>query len=161
MRTWRAVFERSTTFARRSTGPSPRSGTRRSASISPSLMRRSGNICLLMTECRERCERALLSLEPHVTANTRPRMQLQIALAGAMITTMGAAEQAKTVLTEALETADTLNDIDAQARALTVLRTLYIIYRGEYGPGADRGGTARRNRRSYRRPRKPSCRLIG
>jgi predicted ATPase len=33
----------------------------------------------LMSECRERCERALLGLEPHVTANMRLRMELQIA----------------------------------------------------------------------------------
>jgi predicted ATPase/DNA-binding winged helix-turn-helix (wHTH) protein/Tfp pilus assembly protein PilF len=88
---------------------------------------------LLVKECRERCERALLSLEPHVTANTRPRMQLQLALAGAMFITLGAAEQAKTILTEALDTADMLNDIDAQARALASLRSLYV-HRGEYGP---------------------------
>ncbi len=85
----------------------------------------------LMIECRERCERALLSLEPHVTANMRLRMQLQIALASAIFITMGPAEQAKTVLTEALETADALNDLDAQAGALSTLLAIYI-FRGEY-----------------------------
>jgi predicted ATPase/DNA-binding winged helix-turn-helix (wHTH) protein len=86
----------------------------------------------LMSECRERCERALLSLEPHVTANTWLRMELQIALAAAMLITMGPAEQARTLLTEALETADALNDLDAQARALSTLFSIYA-YRGEYG----------------------------
>jgi predicted ATPase len=43
MRTWRAVFERSTTFARRSTGPSPRPETRRLASTSQPPIRRSGD----------------------------------------------------------------------------------------------------------------------
>jgi predicted ATPase/DNA-binding winged helix-turn-helix (wHTH) protein len=43
----------------------------------------------LMSECRERCERALLGAEPHVTANPSLRMELQIALAGAMYITMG------------------------------------------------------------------------
>src|SRR4029077_9218513 len=38
----------------------------------------------LMSECRERCERALLSLEPHVTANMRLRMGLQMAIASAI-----------------------------------------------------------------------------
>jgi predicted ATPase/DNA-binding winged helix-turn-helix (wHTH) protein len=86
----------------------------------------------LMSECRERCERALLSLEPHVTANTWLRMELQIALAAAMLITMGPAEQARTLLTEALETADALNDLDAQTRALSTLFTIYA-YRGEFG----------------------------
>jgi len=87
----------------------------------------------LMIECRERCERALFSLEPHVTTNMRLRlrMQLQMALASAMFITMGPAEQAKTLLTEALETADALNDLDAQAGALSTLLAIYI-FRGEY-----------------------------
>jgi tetratricopeptide (TPR) repeat protein len=75
----------------------------------------------------------LLSLSPRATANTRQRMQLQIALASAMFITLGTAEEVKALLTEALDTADTLNDIDAQVRALTSLRTLYV-HRGEYGP---------------------------
>jgi len=86
----------------------------------------------LMIECRERCERALLGLEPHVTANMLLRMELQMALAAAMFITMGPAEQAKTLLTEALETANVLNDLDAQARALSTLISVYTA-RGEYG----------------------------
>ncbi len=87
----------------------------------------------LMSECRERCERALLSLEPHVTSHTRSRMQLQIALAGATFVTLGAAEQAKTILTDAIDSAYILNDIDTQARGLAALRAIHV-YRGEYGP---------------------------
>jgi predicted ATPase/DNA-binding winged helix-turn-helix (wHTH) protein len=86
----------------------------------------------LMSECREHCERALLSLDPPVTANMRLRMVLQIALASAMFITMGGAEQAQTFLAEALETADALNDLHAQARALTTLLAIYF-FRGEYG----------------------------
>jgi predicted ATPase/DNA-binding winged helix-turn-helix (wHTH) protein len=86
----------------------------------------------LMIECRERCERALLGLEPHVNANIRLRMQLQIALAAAIFITLGPAEQAKTLLTEALETADALNDLHAQAGALSTLLSIYF-FRGEYG----------------------------
>jgi predicted ATPase/DNA-binding winged helix-turn-helix (wHTH) protein len=86
----------------------------------------------LMSECRERCERALLSLEPHVTANMSQRMKLQVALASAIFITMGPPEQAITLLTEALETADALSDLDAQAQALSVLMNIYT-YRGEYG----------------------------
>ena len=87
----------------------------------------------LMIECRERCERALLGLEPHVTANMRLRMELQMDLAAAMFVTMGPpAEQATTLLTEALETADALNDLNAQGRALTTLLAIYFFC-GEYG----------------------------
>ena len=86
----------------------------------------------LMSECRERCERALLSLEPHVTANMSLRMELQINLASAIFITMGPPEQAKTLLTEALETADALNDLNAQAGALSTLISIYVS-RGEYG----------------------------
>src|ERR1700688_3078300 len=86
----------------------------------------------LMIECRERCERALLSLEPHVTANMWLRMELQMDLAAAIFITMGPPEQAKSLLTEALETADALNDLNTQARALSTLISIYAS-RGEYG----------------------------
>jgi predicted ATPase/DNA-binding winged helix-turn-helix (wHTH) protein len=85
----------------------------------------------LMRECRERCERALLGLEPHVTGNMSLRMDLQMALAGAIFITMGPAEQAGILLTKALETADALNDLKAQARALSTLIFIYTS-RGEY-----------------------------
>jgi len=71
------------------------------------------------------------------------RMELQIALASAIFITMGPPEQAKALLTEALETADALNDLNTQAEALSTLfnaqaealSTLLAIYasRGEYG----------------------------
>jgi predicted ATPase len=75
----------------------------------------------LMSECRERCERALLGLEPHVAANMRLRMELQMNLAAAIFITMDPPEQAKALLTEALEAADALNDLHAKARALSTL----------------------------------------
>jgi predicted ATPase/DNA-binding winged helix-turn-helix (wHTH) protein len=85
----------------------------------------------LMSECRERCERALLSLEPHVAANMRLRMELQMALASAIFITMGPPDQAKTLLTEAIETAVALNDLNSQAGALSALLAIYTS-RGEY-----------------------------
>jgi predicted ATPase/DNA-binding winged helix-turn-helix (wHTH) protein len=85
----------------------------------------------LMIECRERCERALLSLEPHGTANMRLRMELQMNLASAIFITMGPPDQSKTLLTEALETADALNDLHAQAATLSMLSPIYA-FRGEY-----------------------------
>jgi tetratricopeptide (TPR) repeat protein len=84
-----------------------------------------------MNESRERCERALLGLDPYAAADRFLRMELQIALASAIFITMGPPEQAKTLLTEALETADALNDLRAQARALTTLISIYAS-RGEF-----------------------------
>jgi predicted ATPase len=84
-----------------------------------------------MIECRERCERALLSLEPYVTGNMSLRMDLQMALAAAIFITMGPPEQAITLLAEAIETANALDDLQAQARALTMLVPIYA-FRGEY-----------------------------
>ncbi len=85
----------------------------------------------LMIECRERCERALLGLDPHANANMWLRMELQMDLAAAIFITMGPPEQATTLLTEALETADALNDLHAQARALTTLVPI-CAFRGDY-----------------------------
>jgi predicted ATPase/DNA-binding winged helix-turn-helix (wHTH) protein len=85
----------------------------------------------LMSECRERCERALLGLEPHVTANMRLRMELQMALAASIFITMGPPDQATTLLTEALGTADALNDLHAQAATLSMLSPVYA-FRGEH-----------------------------
>ncbi|HEY6734860.1 MAG TPA: winged helix-turn-helix domain-containing protein [Roseiarcus sp.] len=85
----------------------------------------------LMSECRERCERALLGLEPHVVANMPLRMELQINLASAIFITMGPPEQAKALLIEALATADALNDLNAQTQALSTLISVNAS-RGEY-----------------------------
>jgi predicted ATPase len=85
----------------------------------------------LMSECRERCERALLGLEQHVTSNMRLRMELQMALASAMFITMGSPDRATTLLIEAIETAVALNDLNAEAGALSALLAIYTS-RGEY-----------------------------
>jgi predicted ATPase len=85
----------------------------------------------LMSECRERCESALLRFEPHVTGNERLRMELQMALASAIFITMGPPDQATTLLTQAIETALALNDLHAQAGALSALLAIYTA-RGEY-----------------------------
>ncbi len=86
---------------------------------------------LLTNECRERCERALLGPDANVTANMRSRMQLRIALADVLGTNMGSASQAITILNQALETAETLDDVNAQAWALRNLWTAFI-FRDEY-----------------------------
>jgi predicted ATPase/DNA-binding winged helix-turn-helix (wHTH) protein len=86
----------------------------------------------LMVECRERSERALRGLERDATPNTWLQMWLLIAFGSALITDTGPSEQAQTVLTRALEIADILDDLDAQARALETLMAVHTS-RGEYG----------------------------
>ena len=89
----------------------------------------------LVAECRDRCEHALHSLEIDRNLNARLQMLLQIGLGNSLMHTLGPSEQAQAVLTRALETADILGDLDAQARALLALSTV-SAYRGEYGKAA-------------------------
>jgi predicted ATPase len=84
-----------------------------------------------MTECRERTERAMKSLTAHLGISARHRLQLQIALGVAMIYTMGLGESTREDLTQALETAETLGEVDAQLRALWALWALHF-YRGDF-----------------------------
>jgi predicted ATPase len=83
----------------------------------------------LMIECRERCERALLRLEPYAAANMRLRMELQMNFAAAIFITMGPPDQAINLLTEALETAEALNDLHALAATLSMLSPIYAFRR--------------------------------
>lgn len=85
----------------------------------------------LMAEGRERCERALVGFEASGISNTRVQMQLQLALGNALAATMAPAEPTKTVLTKALELANVLGDLDAQASALRSLQGV-LVFRGEY-----------------------------
>src|SRR6516225_806488 len=57
------------------------------------------------------------------------------ASATALLHTLGPAEQAQSILTEALAIADTLGDLHAQLRVLSVLSSVNV-YRGEYARGA-------------------------
>jgi predicted ATPase len=85
----------------------------------------------LVGECRERCERALQRLDPDQQSNARLRMQLQIGLGITLVNTLGPSEQAQAVLFQALETADALGDLRAQARILSVSSSVHV-FRGEY-----------------------------
>ena len=85
----------------------------------------------LVAECRERCERALARLQAERISDVRLRMQLQIGLGNGLLHTLGPSEQAQTVLAEALEAADALDDLDAQLRVLLILSSV-STYRGEY-----------------------------
>ena len=86
----------------------------------------------LMAECRERCERALVVFAARGISNKRVQMRLQLALGNALAATVSPAEETKTVLTQALETANILGDLDAQASALRSLHGV-LVFRGEYG----------------------------
>jgi len=86
----------------------------------------------LAAECRERCERALLSLPAGGDLNLRRQAHLQAALGSALMTILGPAEQIKTVLTKALAAAESLDDADVQARVLLSLAGA-LVFRGEYG----------------------------
>jgi predicted ATPase len=81
----------------------------------------------LMQECRERCESALRGLAPESTSHSRLQMWLQIDLAGSLFVTMGSASQARDLLTRALDTAETLGDLDAQAGAPVSLVSNHIF----------------------------------
>jgi predicted ATPase len=72
----------------------------------------------LMAECTARTERALDSLEPDLNLSARLRMQLHIALGDALLHSAGFVERTGTVLAEALETAESLDDVVSQLRAL-------------------------------------------
>ncbi len=86
----------------------------------------------LVAECRERCERALLSLKPDEHSNLRRQMRLHVALGSALLGTMGPGEQTKASLTKALEIAEQLGDLSEQARVLLSVSGVQV-FRGEYG----------------------------
>jgi len=89
----------------------------------------------LMQECRERCERALRALAPGSASHARLQMWLQIGLGNSLLHTRGPSEQAQTVLTEALESAEALGDLSAQLRVLLDLASV-TGFRGEYARAA-------------------------
>jgi len=89
----------------------------------------------LAAECRERCEHALLKLKTEQISDARLQMRLQIGLGSSLLHTLGPAEQAQSILTEALAIADTRGDLHAQLRVLLVLSSVNV-YRGEYARGA-------------------------
>ena len=72
----------------------------------------------LMIECTEWTERALDSLKPDLNLNARLRTQLRIALGDALLHSTGFVERTGTALAEALETAERLDDVVSQLRAL-------------------------------------------
>jgi predicted ATPase/DNA-binding winged helix-turn-helix (wHTH) protein len=69
----------------------------------------------LLVECRERTERALDSLEPDMRLSDRLRLQLHMGFGlAAGLHGAGPVDKTRTVLTIALNIAESLNDMDAQ-----------------------------------------------
>ena len=78
----------------------------------------------LTAELRDRAEQALERVDANLSARTR--MELQIALGTCLTITLGSIERTRSVLTAALETAERLDDLDAQVRAFWALWALYF-----------------------------------
>ena len=82
--------------------------------------------CALVLECRERAERALDSLESDLNLSAPLRLRLHMALGIALILTMGSVERTRMVVAKALETAERLDDVDAQLRTLFTQWSIYF-----------------------------------
>jgi predicted ATPase len=85
----------------------------------------------LMAECGGRCERALLDFEPGGQENARRRLRLRALLGSVLVATMGPTEQTKAVLTEVINAAERLDDLETQAVALFRLAPM-LSMRGEH-----------------------------
>jgi predicted ATPase/DNA-binding winged helix-turn-helix (wHTH) protein len=96
----------------------------------------------LVAECRERCDRALRTLQPDHMPDARLRMRLLVGLGNSLLHTQGPSEQAQTVLTEALRSAEALGDLHAQLRVLLDLSSVNG-FRGEYARAAAASERAR------------------
>jgi predicted ATPase/DNA-binding winged helix-turn-helix (wHTH) protein len=79
----------------------------------------------LVGECRERIERALDGLTRESNVNAPLAVQLHVALAVALIYTMGSAERIKSVLAKALSAAEKLGDVGAMIEILFALCLVY------------------------------------
>ena len=81
----------------------------------------------LAAELCERAERALEVLtNSDLARGARLRMELQIALGISLIITMGSVERTRIVLNAAVDLAESLDDLDAQVRALWALWAVHF-----------------------------------
>ncbi len=83
----------------------------------------------LLAECHERAERALDSLDSETGLDAHTRMQLQIALGAAL--QHGTHVSERVGMAKALETAETMDDVNSQLRALWAMWT-YRFNGGEH-----------------------------
>jgi predicted ATPase/DNA-binding winged helix-turn-helix (wHTH) protein len=75
----------------------------------------------LVTECRERAERAVEALESGYNLSVPLERRLLIALGIALTFTMGPVEKTRMVLTKARKLAESVDDVEAELRALWAL----------------------------------------
>ena len=80
----------------------------------------------LLSECADRAERALQQINPGMQVSDALRMQLYLALGVSLGLTMGHVDRAKAALTQALGLGESLDDRQAQLRALWALWALHI-----------------------------------
>ncbi len=86
----------------------------------------------LAAECRDRCDLALRNIEPFGNSKVRQHLELLTALGSALRVALGPVEQTQAVQTRALELAQNLGDLHAQARVLWSLSST-LVFHGEYG----------------------------
>jgi predicted ATPase/DNA-binding winged helix-turn-helix (wHTH) protein len=72
----------------------------------------------LVVECRERAERAVETLAPGFNLGAPLERRLHIALAVALILTMGPVDRTRAVVAKARELAESVDDVEAQLRML-------------------------------------------
>jgi len=86
----------------------------------------------LVAECRERAERALACPAIVSTLSAPLRMQLCLVLGTALVQSRGAEEQTGKILSQGLEIAASIDDVDAELRALWAM-WCYLDHKGEHG----------------------------
>jgi predicted ATPase len=85
----------------------------------------------LLTECRDRAERALDNLAPDSDLSLRLKVQLLTSLGVVVVYTTGVVDRTGEVLAKALDVADSTDDADLQLRALYAM-WIYQFNRGEH-----------------------------
>ncbi len=85
----------------------------------------------LASECRERCERALQIADQNGATNARRQVRLRTGVGAALIATTGTADQTKAILTDAIEEAERLGDLETVTVGLFRL-TPMLSARGEH-----------------------------
>jgi len=83
----------------------------------------------LMTECRDRAQRALDNLQPEANLSTNLRIQLLTALGVVLVYTTGMVESTLVGFATALEVAERADDMNSQLRALWALWS-FSFYKG-------------------------------
>jgi len=80
----------------------------------------------LMLECCVRGGRAIDSLTPEIPLSPQLRLQLYVVHGVTLLFTMGSAARASAVLSEAIELAENLDDVDARMRSLWSLWNVHL-----------------------------------